>query len=77
MIKCPEPVFVINAAMEVCFGPRGVAGWELWMKEQQLNLVVRDFREEYIRLLNGRYSEKDLLILDLWIENLRDELARM
>jgi hypothetical protein len=71
------PIFVINAAMEICFGPRGGSGWEIWIKGQQLNLILRDFREEYVRLLNGGKAREELALLDLWIDNLREELDRM
>lgn len=71
------PVFVINKAMEACFGMRGLQGWELWIKGQQLDLLLKDFREEYVRLQNSSTSMDQMLLLDLWIDTLRAELSRM
>ncbi|KAJ9092283.1 hypothetical protein QFC21_006925 [Naganishia friedmannii] len=69
------PVEVINRAMERCFDTRGLGGWEVWIRGDQLILLVGDFRKEYRRLKasgNPQFS-----LLDLWVGGLLDELKRI
>jgi hypothetical protein len=69
------PVQVINKAMEACFGVRGIEGWELWISGDQLRLVIGDFKKEYARV--RALEDPQLGILDLWIENLLQEVNRV
>lgn len=69
------PVEVINKAMERCFGSRGVEVWELWIRGDQLSLLLADFREEYMKMEEAK--EPELGILDLWVEDLFKELQRV
>lgn len=61
--------------MEACFGSRGSEGWEVWIRGDQLNLLVRDFRKVYV----GAKASKSpkVKLLDLWVEDLLKELKRM
>jgi hypothetical protein len=69
------PVEVLNRALERCFGTRGVSGWGLWIRGDQLNLLVGDFRKEYLRLQG--LNDPGFAILDLWVDCLLEELKRM
>ncbi|KAJ9112258.1 hypothetical protein QFC22_006342 [Naganishia vaughanmartiniae] len=69
------PVEVINRAMERCFGARGLAGWEVWIRGDQLILLVGDFRKGYLRLKAS--TDPEFSLLDLWINGLLDELKRI
>jgi hypothetical protein len=69
------PVEVINRAMERCFGTRGVEGWQLWIRGDQLNLLVGDFRKEYLRVKG--LGDPESAILDLWVDRLLTEMKRM
>lgn len=68
-------VGVVNKAMERCFGSRGTQHWQLWIRGDQLSLLLGDFREEYVRLEELNHAE--LGILDAWMEDLADELKRV
>jgi hypothetical protein len=74
-VKLEDSVEVVNRAMERAFGMRGVAGWEIWVGGDQLNLLLRDFRQEYVRLKKLEHGQ--LAVLDLWVEKLLAELKRM
>jgi hypothetical protein len=66
---------VVNRAMEVCFGTRGVKGWEIWIRGDQLNLLIGDFRKEYLRLKG--LQDPEVGTLDLWVDAILTELKRM
>ncbi|KAJ9118890.1 hypothetical protein QFC24_005853, partial [Naganishia onofrii] len=68
------PVEVINRAMERCFGTRGLAGWEVWIRGDQLILLVGDFRKEYLRLVAS--GDPQFSLLNLWVDGLLGELKR-
>jgi hypothetical protein len=69
------PVEVINRAMERCFGTRGLAGWEVWIRGDQLILLVGDFRKEYLRLVAS--GDPEISLLNCWVDGLLGELKRM
>ncbi|KAJ9116496.1 hypothetical protein QFC22_004938 [Naganishia vaughanmartiniae] len=69
-----EPVRVLHRAMETCFGLPPMPGWEIWIRGDQLILLVGDFRKEFLRLKGLREDVKDL---DLWVDTLLEELKRM
>jgi hypothetical protein len=69
------PVTIVNRSMERCFGTRGVNGWAIWIRGDQLNLLVGDFRKEYLRI--KALGDSQILILDLWVEGLLEEIKRM
>ena len=68
-------VGVVNGAMERCFGSRGCSGWEVWIRGDQLILLVGDFRKEYLRLKG--LKEANVGLLDIWVDVLLSELKRM
>ncbi|KAJ9110213.1 hypothetical protein QFC22_006761 [Naganishia vaughanmartiniae] len=70
-----EPVEVVNRALEQCFGTRGMIGWEIWIRGDQLNLLSRDFRKEYLRL--RELEDPEVGILDIWVDVLLDQLKRI
>lgn len=70
-----QPVEVVNRAMERCFGMRGADGWQIWIRGDQLNKLVGDFRREYLRL--KALEDPEVEILDLWVDGLLLELKRM
>ncbi|KAJ9113674.1 hypothetical protein QFC22_005983 [Naganishia vaughanmartiniae] len=69
------PVEVVNRAMERCFGARGSQGWQIWVRGDQLNLLIGDFRKEYLRLKQLEVPE--VALLDIWVDVLLDELKRI
>lgn len=69
------PVQVVNRALELCFGARGMPGWGIWIREDQLNLLMREIRLLYGKEVAKKFAE--LGLLDLWIEDLLKELKRM
>lgn len=68
---------ILENAMETCFGRKGESGWEVWIRGDQLNLLVGDFRKEYLRLLGFPPFGSDLRGLDAWIQALLSEFKRM
>jgi hypothetical protein len=70
-----SPVEVVNRAMELCFGLKGAGGWEIWIRGDQLNLLVGDFRKEYLRL--KAMGDPEVMLLDVWVNGLLNELKRM
>lgn len=69
------PVEVVNQAMERCFGTRGASGWEVWIRGDQLNILVGDFRKEFLRLKGLR--DPQAALLDIWVDDLVTEFKRM
>lgn len=68
------PAGVINEAMDDCFGLRTFPGWGIWIRGDQLNLVIKDFRTELAKLLN---AGAETGLLDGWATSLMQELERM
>lgn len=66
---------VVNMAMERCFGSRSDPRWAIWIQGDELQRLLAQFREEYVKI------EKDqgegLELLDLWAEKILGELKRM
>jgi hypothetical protein len=54
-----EHVEMINQAMERCFGTRGASGCQLFIRGDQLNLLIGTFRKEYLRLKSMESSACD------------------
>jgi SH3-like domain-containing protein len=69
------PVEVVNQAMERCFGTRDANGWEVWIRGDQLNILVGDFRKEYLRLKGLAVPQAALL--EIWVDDLVTEFKRM
>ncbi|KAJ9112537.1 hypothetical protein QFC22_006294 [Naganishia vaughanmartiniae] len=69
-----QPARVLHRAMEICFGLPPMPGWEIWIRGDQLILLVGDFRKEYLRL---KGLQEDVTDLDLWIHTLLEELKRI
>ncbi|KAJ9112262.1 hypothetical protein QFC22_006346 [Naganishia vaughanmartiniae] len=61
--------------MEMCFGDPKGEGWEIWIRGDQLHILVNDFRKELLRL--RKLKVKNFGELDFWVSTLLDELQRL
>ena len=70
-----DKVTIVNMAMERCFGSRSDPNWAIWIQGDELQNVLAQFREEYVKI--EREKGDELLLLDLWAEKILEELKRM
>lgn len=67
---------VINAALEIAFGSRGSTGWTIWASGDRINMLMQDVRQA-ILVTKADSSDTQIGLLDLWIDDLFEQLKTM
>jgi hypothetical protein len=71
-VEVDGPVSVVCRAMEECFGSITFSGWKIWIRGDQLVLLMQDFRKEYLRIRGLNLPRQWLL--DNWLLAVLNEM---
>lgn len=67
-LETEGPVAAVRRAVDECFGARNAPGWRIWIRGDQLVLLMQDFRKEYLRI--KALKHRDQYVLDNYLLDL-------
>jgi hypothetical protein len=67
---------VINVALEITFGSRGTNGWTIWASGDRINSLLQEVRLAFL-MAKADSADTQIGLLDLWIEELFEQLQSM